>query len=227
VADFSGSLEGAERMAGFRMHITVSSLCGIVYGGAAVKPLSFEPEVGILAAGVTALGGMLPDLDSDSGRPVRELSALAAAILPMLLVRRLLNSGFTHESVIVISAVLYFLIRYLGSHILRRISVHRGMWHSIPTMVIFGLIVYLEYNSNDVRIRIILAGGVMVGFLSHLILDELYSVDFNGIRIRLNQFAGSALKFFSPSWTGTTVCYAILGLLAYLAYMDSLAYLKN
>lgn len=213
-------------MAGFRMHITVSSLSGIIYGGAIVKPFGFEPEVGILAAGVTALGGMLPDLDSDSGRPVRELSALAAAMVPMLLVRRLLHSGFTHESVIVISALLYFLIRYLGAYLLRRVSVHRGMWHSIPAMVIFGLIVYLEYRSDDVRIRLVLAGGVMAGFLSHLILDEIYAVDFNGVRIRLNQFAGSALKFFSPSWIGTSVCYAILGLFGYLAYLDSVQYLK-
>ena len=64
------------------------------------------------------------------------------------------------------------------------------------------------------------AGGVMVGFLSHLILDELCSVDFMGLRPHLNKYAGSALKFFSASWSATFLAYAILGGLCYLAYLD-------
>jgi len=39
-----------------------------------------------------------------------------------------------------------------------------------------------------------LAVGAMIGFLSHLVLDELCSVDLNGWCRRLNQFAGSAVK---------------------------------
>ena len=46
-------------------------------------------------------------------------------------------------------------------------------------------------------------------------LDELYSVDFMGVRIRLNRFAGSALKFWSPSLTATAIAYVfLLGLTA-------------
>ena len=61
----------------------------------------------------------------------------------------------------------------------------------------------------------------MLGFLSHLLLDEIYSVDFNGIRIKLKASAGSAFKFFSPSVWGTAACYALLGALGFLAYKDS------
>ena len=39
----------------------------------------------------------------------------------------------------------------------------------------------------------------MVGFLSHLVLDEIYSVDFRGARIKLKSSAGSAVKFMSSS----------------------------
>ena len=207
-------------MAGFRTHITVSTLCGVGYGAAAVDPLGFQPEAAVLAAGLTGVGGMLPDLDSDSGVPVRELSGLAAAIVPLLLARRLLASGMTHESMLATMAGLYFLIRYGGAWLVRTVSVHRGMFHSIPAMLIAGLVVYLEYRSPDRAVRLMLGGGVMIGFLSHLILDEIYSVDFNGIRLRLNKSAGSAVKFISPSWAGTATCYLILGGLAFLAYMD-------
>ena len=68
--------------------------------------------------------------------------------------------------------------------------------------------------------RVLLAVGVMVGFLSHLVLDEIYSVNFNGVRFKLKASAGSAVKLFSPSFIGTAACYLLLGALCYLAYMD-------
>src|SRR5438094_516142 len=63
-----------------------------------------------------------------------------------------------------------------------------------------------------------LAGGVMLGFLSHLVLDELCAVDFSGARLRLNRFAGSALKLASPSWTATILTYLLLFGLSFLAF---------
>lgn len=210
-------------MADFRTHITFSALCGFAYGGAAVRPLEFSPEAAALAAGVTAVGGMLPDLDSDSGVPVRELSGLCAAVLPMLLFNRLRQIGLSHEGILVTVGLLYMLIRYGAGGLFKRITVHRGMFHSIPAMLIAGLIVYLEYQSDQLQIRLLLAGGVMVGFLSHLILDELYSVDFNGVRLKLKSSAGSALKLFSTSWIANSICYGILGGLGFLAYLDWIA----
>ena len=82
-------------MAGFRTHIGVSTALGVGYGAAAANPLGHHPEAAFLAAGLTAVGGMLPDLDSDSGVPVRELSGLAAAVLPTLLIPRLTAAGST------------------------------------------------------------------------------------------------------------------------------------
>ena len=212
-------------MAGFRTHVTVSTVCGLAYG-ASLKPMGFDPATCFLAAGVTGVGGMLPDLDSDSGIPVRELSALAGAVLPMLLVPRLENADFGHEGTTAAVVVLYFLIRYGGSRLVKQWSVHRGMFHSVPAMVIAGLAVYLAYDCEHLVIRLALAAGVMIGFLSHLVLDEIYSVDFNGVRVRLNAFAGSAVKFFSPSWLGTAMCYTILGLLSWLAIRDAEQYLR-
>jgi membrane-bound metal-dependent hydrolase YbcI (DUF457 family) len=207
-------------MAGFRMHITVSAACGVVYGGAAVQPLGFSSEAGSLAAGVTAVGGMLPDLDSDSGTPVRELFGLAAAVVPLLLVRRMMHAGMSPEGILATLLFAYVFIRYALSFAFKRFTVHRGMYHSIPAMLIAGLCVYIAYHSPDRSIRILLACGVMLGFLSHLILDEIYSVDWRGARPKLKSSAGSALKFGSSSLFATGTCYLILGGLLYLAYRD-------
>ncbi len=58
-------------MAAYREHITFSTMLGVGYGLGATFALGFTPAQGALAAWLTALGGMLPDLDSESGRPVR------------------------------------------------------------------------------------------------------------------------------------------------------------
>ncbi|QJW95345.1 metal-dependent hydrolase [Frigoriglobus tundricola] len=207
-------------MAGFRTHITVSSALGIVYGGAAVQPLGFTTEAAILAAGITAVGGMLPDLDSASGRPVREMFGLAAVVVPLMLVRRMMHAGMSEEGILSVLLFGYVFIRYFASTVFKRFTVHRGMYHSIPAMLIAGLCVYLAYHSPDRNIRLLLGCGVMLGFLSHLVLDEIYSVDWQGLKPKLKSSAGSAVKFVSPSLPATVFCYLLLGGLLYLAYRD-------
>jgi hypothetical protein len=66
----------------------------------------------------------------------------------------------------------------------------------------------------------LLAGGVMLGFLSHLVLDEIYSVGWDGLKPKLKSSAGSAIKFLSSSIPATATCYVLLGGLLYLAYLD-------
>lgn len=214
-------------MAGFRMHIGTSTVCGIAYGIASYKLLGHTPGTAFLAAGVTAIGGMLPDLDSDSGRPVREMSSFVGAAAPVLALPRLEGKGLTTEAVFASMGVTYIVLRFGLAWLLRMISVHRGMFHSVPAMLIAGLTVYLAYGSPAMSVRLLLSAGVMIGFFSHLLLDEIYAVDFNGVRIKLNSFAGSAIKFVSPSIVATTVCYLILGGLMWLAYHDFYHPLNN
>jgi hypothetical protein len=207
-------------MAGFRTHITVSSALGVGCGAAAVQPLGFPADTALLTAGLTAVGGMLPDLDSDSGVPIREMFGLFAVVLPLTLIPRFAQLHLSQEGILAALLFGYIIIRYLGSRLFKFFTVHRGMFHSLPAMLIAGLVIYLGYHSPDRRLRVLLACGVMIGFLSHLVLDELYSVDLRGMKVRLNQFAGTAVKFVSPSLAATTGCYALLGGLLYLAYLD-------
>jgi hypothetical protein len=208
-------------MASYKGHLMFSTALGAAYGGAGFLVLGHGWGAAALAGGLTAVGGLLPDLDSDSGVPVREMFGLAAAFAPFLLYRRLAaDQRLSPEEIIVVLAALYLFIRYGLAALFKRLTVHRGMYHSIPAMLIAGLAVFLLYGSPSLKLRLYLAGGVMVGFLSHLVLDELYSVDFLGYKVRLNKYAGSALKFFSPSAGATLTTYVLLTLLGYLAYLD-------
>jgi len=93
------------------------------------------------------------------------------------------------------------------------------MFHSVPAMLIAGLAVFLIYHNPNIYIRGFVGLGVMIGFLSHLALDEMFAVDFTGATPKLNQFAGSALKFWSKSWPASLLTYAILLALAVPAWM--------
>ena len=207
-------------MAGFRTHVTVAATLGVGYGLVMHKGMGCHWESAVLSTTLTAVGGMLPDLDSDTGRPVREIFGLAAAVLPLVALPRLSQMGFSAEGILACLVIGYLLVRYGLAWLLGVFSVHRGMFHSIPAMLISGLIVYLGYHTENYRLRLELAGGVMLGFLSHLILDEIYSVDFNGVRIVVKKSSGTALKMFSESVPATTVCYTLLGALLYLSYFD-------
>lgn len=207
-------------MASFYGHITFSSALGAAYGAAAIYQFNIDWGTGCLGAGLTAAGGMLPDLDSASGVPVREIFGLAAVLGPLLLLPRFGSLGLTPDQTLAVLMGLYLFIRYGISSFFKKLTVHRGMYHSIPAMFIAGLGVFLAYHNPDMMLRCYLAAGVMLGFLSHLVLDELCSVDFNGVVPTLNSFAGSALKFTSKSWPATLFTYSLLGGLGYLTWLD-------
>jgi membrane-bound metal-dependent hydrolase YbcI (DUF457 family) len=205
-------------MASYRGHLTFSTGLGVAYGGLAAWQLGVPLPVAGVGGLLTALGGLLPDLDSDSGVPVRELFGLAAAAVPLLLLRRLSASGLTAEETLLAAAGIYAGIRYGLSSIFKHLTVHRGMFHSLPAMVIAGLVVFLAYRHPVFVLRAYLAVGVMAGFLSHLVLDELCSVDFRGLTPKLNQFAGSAVKLYSDSWSANFITYGLMLALGYVAY---------
>ena len=208
-------------MAGYREHISVSGMLGVAYGAIAVVGFGFTPVQACLAACLTWIAGMLPDLDSETGKPVREIFSLLAAVAPMVLAQRLLEwSNGSPEMAMLLAVATYAAIRYGGSWLLGKVAVHRGMFHSIPAVIIASELTFIGFKSSDVRVKLLMALGVAFGFLSHLVLDELYSVEWTGIRLRLNKAAGSAVKFFSSNVAANAVTYALLGTLTWVTLID-------
>jgi hypothetical protein len=207
-------------MASYRGHLMFSTALGVGYGAAAIWVGGFSWPAALLGAGITSASGLLPDLDSDSGVPVRVLFSLAAVLTPALLFTRILTLGLPLLQTVLLLGGIALVIRYPFAALFKRLTVHRGMFHSIPGMLITGLLVFLGFHHADIGVRLFMAGGTMIGFLSHLVLDELCSVNFEGAKVHLNKAAGSALKFFSSSRSATLTAYGILLGLAFLAWPD-------
>jgi len=197
-------------MAGYRQHISFSGLLGVVFGFVSVYILGFTPVQGALAGILCWVSGMLPDLDSSSGRPVRELFSLLAAIVPLEMMGHFWEWGGDAEGAMLIAVVTYIVIRYGGAAMVCKMSVHRGMFHSIPAMIIAAELAFLGYRSDDLKVKCLMAAGVAAGFLSHLLLDEIYAVQWTGVRLKLNKAAGSAMKMFGKSFFPTAFTYCLL-----------------
>jgi len=193
-------------MADFRTHVTTSTVLGIGYAGVGI--LAGAPvDSSLVAGGLCGIAGMLPDLDSDRGRPLRELMAFAAAVVPMLMIDRFEALQMSHETMVLAGGAVYLVIRFGVSAWLRYYTVHRGMFHSIPAALIFAELTFLVSGCTDLNMRYLKAGGVLLGFMSHLVLDELYSFQFRGGRFRLKRSFGTAIKLWGPSLSGNLSVY--------------------
>ena len=203
-------------MADFKTHMFVSTTLGIGYGVAAYAVYEMPVATCLLAGGLCSVAGMLPDIDSNSGRPLKESLAFGAAFVPMMFGMQLRMIGFVPEAVVLICAIGYLLIRFGLGECLKRFTKHRGMFHSIPAAIIFGELTFLLATGDTIGIRAFKAAAVVFGFISHLVLDELYSIETKNGRIRTKSSLGTALKLFNPKcWGATIFAYAVLFLLTY------------
>jgi hypothetical protein len=207
-------------MAGFKTHITVSSALGVGYAIGAVDPTLYNApwQSCLLAGGLCGVSGMLPDLDSGPGVPLRESVAFAAAVVPLLLIRRWQRFDLEPETMVLAGALVYLLIRFGLARLLRSLTVHRGMFHSLPALAIVGELTYLICDHENPWIRVFLASAVMTGFASHLILDEIWSIDFR--HLRLKSSFGTAIKFWGDCWWANLATYANVVVLALMITAD-------
>jgi hypothetical protein len=161
--------------------------------------------------------GMLPDIDSDYGVPLRETMAFTAAIIPMLLVGHFQTLSLSHDAMALAAVSLYLFVRFGVTNIIRKYTVHRGMFHSIPACLIFaGLTFLVCATAPTFEIRCYKAGGVVAGFMSHLVLDEIYAIEWKGGRWRFKKSFGTAIKLWGDDGWSNFTTYAKLAIVAML-----------
>ncbi|MBN1854380.1 MAG: metal-dependent hydrolase [Pirellulales bacterium] len=202
-------------MANFRTHMTISTALGFGYAGAGLATGAPMESV-ILAGGFCTVSGMLPDIDSDKGVPLRETMAFLAAIVPMLMVDRMQQLGLSYESMVLAGGSIYLFIRFGVARLLSRYTVHRGMFHSIPAALVFTGLGFLVCGCENLSLRYYKAGAILIGYMSHLLLDEIYAIEIRYGRIRFKKSFGTAIKVWGDNLWGNFSVYAKLVLVAIL-----------
>lgn len=197
-------------MADFNTHIFVATAVGAVYATVATKGLQLELGPSLLLAAMTAIGGVLPDIDLKESTPSKTLFLVLGAVLALL--------GMLHHAaefsvleLLVIGAGVFVAVRYLLWALFHQFTVHRGSLHSLAACAMFSTgTVALCYRlwALDANTSWLAGIGVCIGCITHLALDELYSVDFTGVRIKRS--FGTALKVLDTvRWPGSAAVIAV------------------
>ena len=211
-------------MASFREHLGFSGLLGLGYGLGATFVFDFSPSQATLAGYLAGVGGMLPDLDQPNGRPGREIFSLTAALVPLVMIGHVLSwTGLPAqtENVMLLLLAMYFAVRHGLAWFVSRVSIHRGMFHSFPALGVAAEATYLAYPSELTTVKILMGGGVALGFFSHLLLDELYAIEWHGMIPKFKKSFGTALKFIGRDFGPTAFAYGLFATTTFLMLQDA------
>jgi hypothetical protein len=161
------------------------------------------------------MGSLLPDIDLEKAVPSRMLFTGLGLFFAFLVMFNF-KSTYSILELWIIWLGVFAAIRFGAYHAFHRNAVHRGIFHSLLAALFFmvATAILCAYGLGFSAIVAWMAGlFVFFGFLVHLILDEAYSVDITGARIKRS--FGSAMKLFeyrSPSSSGL-MAGALLALL--------------
>ncbi|MGQ0457139.1 MAG: metal-dependent hydrolase [Hyphomicrobium sp.] len=195
-------------MANFTTHIAVGT---VVSGALATLTLAADvvaPEnlVAVTLAGV--LGSVLPDIDLKDSRPSRAMFAGLGVFFSFAALFNAATKLSIAELWIVWLGTLVA-VRYGLHAIFHRLARHRGIWHSILAAVFSSVataVVYYHVLGRHEGVAWLAAAFMMAGFLTHLALDEMYSVDVMDTRVKAS--FGTALKLIDMRHLGASAAMA-------------------
>lgn len=197
-------------MANFTTHFTVAAAGGALVGALGWQAGLWPFVESFPIAGVVALGGVVPDIDADQSRAVRLIFTLMA----MLAVIGCVSALQPFLSLAELSGVgigAYLFVRYPLSTLFKRFSVHRGIWHSLLAAVLSALVVAaVSYHLfiQTAGQSWLLAGAMLIGVLIHLLLDEIYSIDIEGRRLKRS--FGTAFKLYDYGTPQTAMLMGVV-----------------
>jgi len=198
-------------MASFEQHLSIS----IIASGITLIPLASSGVVstpqlfGLLGIGL--IGGIIPDIDADNSKPI-QIAFKIFSITFSLFILLFLDDHFSFLQLLfgwILSSLFFYFIIFKT---FTTITTHRGIFHSIPMGIFLAQITtIILYNIINVNITFATLGGffLLFGFIIHLILDELVSLNLLGISTKRS--LGSALKLYDKkNIIGSIILYFLI-----------------
>lgn len=205
-------------MANFTTHIAVGtvvagSLATLTLAADVIAPQNLIP---VTLAGV--VGSVLPDIDLRVSRPSRALFSGFAIFFSFAVLFAAADHFSIAELWLLWLGTLVF-VRYGLYTLFHNATIHRGTWHSILAALFAATATAVIFHNGLHRHSGVawLAGGFMlVGYLVHLTLDEISSVDMIDRRVKAS--FGTALKLWDRRYPmGTAGMSAALALALFLS----------
>ena len=183
-------------MANFKTHLNgafaVSGVLGLVsYKAGLVNGHEF-----LICVALGTIGGLLPDIDSDHSTPIKLGFDAASLIVAFALVIHW-RIQLSLLALVALWLAGYGVMRYGVFAVFQKLTVHRGIIHSIPYMLVLALaLICLNYYLFNTPLILSWLYGtfLLIGALVHLGLDEAYSVEL--LNRRMERSSGTAMKFY-------------------------------
>ena len=197
-------------MANFNTHISVAAVASGLISTLCLQVGLVDSKDAMLLVLMGTIGGILPDIDLQYSYPSRIIFSLLGMITAFLWILSAENSLSISE-LWVIGTAIYLGIRYGLWKIFSMYTKHRGAVHSVIagflSMQVATVISFHFYGKDEFTSWLI--GFMMfIGFMIHLLLDELYSVDFMNRRIKRS--FGTALKIVDTRYAYSSSVIIIL-----------------
>ncbi len=204
-------------MANFNTHLTVGAVAAGL-GATVTMAAGVVPHDQLLTltlAGV--VGSVLPDIDLEKATPSAMLFSGLGIVLGFITLFQFKKQYSIAELWIVFAAV-YVAVRYGLYYIFHKRTRHHGIFHSILAGAFFAALTALIFDEVFHQDSVIawFAGLFMFGgYITHLVLDEIYAVDFAGERVKRS--FGSALKLIDTHSLRASAAMAAALLFALIA----------
>ena len=143
------------------------------------------------------IGGLLPDIDSDNSRPLKLLFTTLSTLTALGLYLTY-KDQYPVQALFIIACGAFFIVRFPLLAVFKCLTVHRGVFHSLLSAAFFTLLtVCISHTLFKSATYFAWMSGLFIGFgfIIHLILDELYSVDLGNVQLKRS--FGTAFKLFS------------------------------
>lgn len=183
-------------MANFKTHLIGATLVSGAAATAAVAvglvPFSQAP----ILFGLGVAGGLLPDIDADNSTPVRLAFSLLGLLAAFFAVFYALGQPrLSIAELFLLGLGAFLLIRFGILELFLRLTEHRGVFHSLLAVLCFTLATASASHhlaSSPPALAWLHGLSLGTGYLTHLVLDELFSVDLTGRGLKRS--FGTALK---------------------------------
>lgn len=202
-------------MANFTTHIGVGTIASGMLATLTLAADVVAPENLVAVTMVGVLGSVLPDIDLKDSRPGRAMFS-GLAVFFSFTVLFLLAEKLSIAELWIVWLATFAGVRYGAHWIFHRMSYHRGIYHSVLAGVFFALltsVVFKHLLGRHDGVAWLAAAFMLIGYLIHLTLDEIYSVDVMDTRIKRS--FGSALKLIDNKHMGHSAAMAAAAVVAF------------
>ena len=203
-------------MAAFKEHVNIATIATGVIVVTLYNVEFLTLYQALIALFIGIMGGILPDIDSDNSTPLQTVFKIFSIIVPLLLLLTLFTAMPILQTIL-LWILLTVLLKLTLFKVFLHLTHHRGIFHSIPMAILTGEITFaIAYYGaqTDLQVASIYGFIIFFGFIIHLLLDEIYSV--NAFGIKMKKSFGTALKLYDKHNIGGTLTLYVLIAVMYI-----------